>query len=104
HAGAIARGFGRMLTDLHNLADRAPLAADNFRILRFWKGREMVRIALREISGAAPLEETLIELSQLADICLTTVYDHRNTELRHPRGAPESQFAIIGLGKLGGRE
>ena len=64
----------------------------------------MVRIALREISGAAPLEETLIELSQLADICLTTVYDHWNAELRQRWGSPESQFAIIGLGKLGGRE
>lgn len=98
------RGFGRMLTDLHNLAGRAPLAADNFRVLRFWKGREMVRIALREVSGAAPLEETLIELSQLADICLTTVCDHWNAELRQRWGSPVSQFAIIGVGKLGGRE
>jgi [glutamine synthetase] adenylyltransferase / [glutamine synthetase]-adenylyl-L-tyrosine phosphorylase len=103
-ACADRRGFGRMLTDLHNLADREPIAADNFRILRFWKGREMVRIALREISEAAPLEETLIELSQLADISLTTVYDHWNTELRQRWGSPESQFAIIGVGKLGGRE
>ena len=103
-ACADRRGFGRMLTDLHNLAGRTSLAAENFRILRFWKGREMVRIALREISGAAPLEETLIELSQLADICLTTVYDHWNAELRQRWGSPESQFAIIGLGKLGGRE
>jgi glutamate-ammonia-ligase adenylyltransferase len=98
------RGFGRMLTDLRNLAGRAPIAADNFRILRFWKGREMVRIALREVSEAAPLEETLIELSQLADICLTTVYDHWNTELRQRWGSPVSQFAVIGVGKLGGRE
>ena len=103
-ACADRRGFGRMLTDLHNLTGRDSQAADNFRILRFWKGREMVRIALREISGAAPLEETLIELSQLADICLTTVYDHWNAELRQRWGSPESQFSIIGLGKLGGRE
>ena len=98
------RGFGRMMTDLHNLAGGAPIAADNFRVLRFWKGREMVRIALREISEAAPLEETLIEFSQLADICLTTVFEHWNAELRQRWGSPESQFAIIGVGKLGGRE
>ncbi len=98
------RGFGRMMTDLHNLGDRAPIAEENFRVLRFWKGREMVRIALREISEAAPLEETLIELSQLADICLTTVFRHWNAELRQRWGSPESQFAIIGVGKLGGRE
>ncbi len=98
------RGYGRMLTELHNLADRAPIAADNFRLLRLWKGREMVRIALREVAGAAPLEETMIELSQLADICLTTVYDHWNEELRQRWGSPASQFAVIGMGKLGGRE
>ena len=98
------RGYGRMLTDLHNLAGRESIAAKRFRILRFWKGREMVRIALREVSSAAPLEETLIELSQLADICLTKVYEHWNEELRVRWGSPASQFAIIGLGKLGGRE
>lgn len=98
------RGYGRMLTDLRNLAGRDPVAEKNFRLLRSWKGKEMVRIALREIAGAAPLEETMIELSQLADICLTTVYEHWNEELRERLGSPESQFAIIGLGKLGGRE
>ena len=98
------RGYGRMLTDLRNLAGKEPIAADNFRLLRLWKGREMVRIALREVAEAAPLEETMIELSQLADICLTTVYDHWNNELRQRWGSPESQFAVIGVGKLGGRE
>ena len=98
------RGYGRMLTDLHNLAGRQPVPAENFRVLRTWKGREMVRIALREISGVAPLEETMIELSQLADICLTTVFDHWDAELRQRWGSPQSGFAIIGGGKLGGRE
>ncbi len=98
------RGYGRMITDLRNLVGREQVATQNFRLLRFWKGREMVRIALREVAGAAPLEETLIELSQLADICLTTVFEHWNTEFRKRWGAPESELAIFGLGKLGGRE
>ena len=98
------RGYGRMLTDLRNLAGKTPIAANNFRLLRLWKGREMVRIALREVAEAAPLEETIIELSQLADICLTTVYEHWNNELRQRWGSPQSQFAVIGVGKLGGRE
>jgi len=98
------RGYGRMLTDLRNLAGKTPIAQDNFRCLRLWKGREMVRIALREVAEAAPLEETIIELSQLADICLTTVFEHWNNELRQRWGSPASQFAIIGVGKLGGRE
>ncbi len=98
------RGYGRMITDLRNFADGRSLVENNFRLLRQWKGREMVRIALREVAGAAPLEETLSELSQLADICLTTVFDHWNAEFRRRWGSPESEFAIFGLGKLGGRE
>lgn len=98
------RGYGRMLTDLRNLAGKDSSAVDNFRLLRLWKGREMVRIALREIAGVAALEETLTELSQLADICLTTVFEHWDAELRRRLGSPASRFAIFGLGKLGGRE
>ncbi|MGI8431288.1 MAG: hypothetical protein ACR2MW_03225, partial [Chthoniobacterales bacterium] len=82
------RGYGRMQTDLRNLAEGRSLAENNFRLLRFWKGREMLRIALREVAEAAPLEETLIELSQLADICLTTVFDHWNEEFRRRWGSP----------------
>ena len=81
-----------------------PVAAQNFRLLRLWKGREIVRIALREVAGVAPLEETLIELSQLADICLTTVFEHWNANSGSRWGAPASELAIFGLGKLGGRE
>ena len=98
------RGYGRMLTELHNLAGKKAIANSNFRILRLWKGREMVRIALREVADAAPLEETIIELSQLADICLTKVFEHWDESFRERWGSPESRFAIIGLGKLGGRE
>ena len=98
------RGYGLMLTELRNLAGREPIATNNFRVLRQWKGREMVRIALREVAGAAPLEETLIELSQLADICLTTVFEHWDETFRQRWGSPQSKLAIIGLGKLGGRE
>ncbi|MBA3962518.1 MAG: bifunctional [glutamate--ammonia ligase]-adenylyl-L-tyrosine phosphorylase/[glutamate--ammonia-ligase] adenylyltransferase [Chthoniobacterales bacterium] len=98
------RGHRRMLSDLRRLAGSQPIAANNFRVLRRWKGREMVRIALREVAEAAPLEETLTELSQLADICLTTVFDHWNEEFRRRWGSPASEMTIFGLGKLGGRE
>jgi [glutamine synthetase] adenylyltransferase / [glutamine synthetase]-adenylyl-L-tyrosine phosphorylase len=100
---AARRGHGRMLADLRELAGDAA-AADNFRLLRVWKGREMVRIALREVAGVAPLEETTAELSQLAEICVAQVFKHWNAEMRNRSGAPETEFAILGLGKLGGRE
>ncbi len=76
----------------------------NFEALRFWKGREMTRIALREVAQASTLEETTLELSQLAEICLREVYTYWDCDLRSRRGGPDTPFTILGLGKLGGRE
>jgi len=97
------RTHGEMLKDLRAIAD-GYVAAENFRALRTWKGREMLRIALREVAEVAPLEETTLDLSLLAEICLREVYQHWKTELGRLRGIPETEFAILGLGKLGGRE
>lgn len=97
------RGYRRMIADLEAIGGDS-ISAEHFRVLRFWKGREMLRIALREVAEVAPLEETTSELSQLAQICLGQVYEHWNRELRVRRGGPESEFAVFGLGKLGGGE
>src|SRR3954470_15849107 len=92
-----------MQVGLQRIAEGSTFAG-NFRALRFWKGREMTRIALREVAEAAPLEETTLELSQLAEICVREVYTYWDCELRTRRGGPNTPFAILGLGKLGGRE
>jgi glutamate-ammonia-ligase adenylyltransferase len=97
------RGIPAMLVDLRRIAEGTTFAG-NFQALRFWKGREMTRIALREVAEAASLEETTLELSQLAEICLREVYTYWDCELRSRRGGPDTPFAILGLGKLGGRE
>ena len=97
------RGFGEMRADLQSWSDGA-IAAGNFRSLRRWKGRQMTRIALRELANAAPLEETTLELSLLAEICLIEVFRHWNAEFRNRFGSPAAEFTILGLGKLGGRE
>lgn len=80
------------------------MALENFRALRLWKGREMVRIALREVASAATLEQTTAELSQIAAICIRQVYEHWNADLRNRFGSPKSEFAILAMGKLGGNE
>src|SRR3984893_16031540 len=81
-----------------------PLATDNFAALRSWKNREMTRIALREVADVAPLEETTAELSHVAEICIRRVFDHWNAQLRQRYGSPTAEFAILAMGKLGGRE
>ncbi len=97
------RGYVEMLADLRRSTEDS-VAAKDFGALRSWKSREMTRIALRELAGAAALEETTAELSQLAEICVTEVYNYWNAQLRASSGSPTAQFAVVALGKLGGHE
>src|SRR5213080_3447963 len=97
------RGCAEMLSELHALAGDS-VATQDFASLRFWKGREMTRVALRELANVAPLEETTGELSQIAEICVRHVFEHWNTELRKRHGSPMAEFVILALGKLGGGE
>src|SRR5437763_14050938 len=98
-----SRGYAEMLAELHALAGDA-VATQDFAALRFWKGREMTRVALRELANVAPLEETTGELSQIAEICIRRVFEHWNADLRQRHGSPKAEFAILALGKLGGSE
>ena len=92
-----------MANELYRAAN-SDVAVNNFEILRRWKNKEMTRIALRELANAAALEETTAELSQLAEICVREVLAHWNAKFRESFGSPAADFAILALGKLGGRE
>src|SRR5213596_2205084 len=97
------RGYAEMLGYLQRSAGNS-IADQGFSALRFWKGREMTRIAVRELANVASLEESTGELSQVAEICIRNVFEHWNTELRQQYGSPKAEFAILALGKLGGGE
>src|SRR6186713_1853084 len=98
-----SRGHAEMLAELHTVVGDSEIDND-FGALRFWKGREMARVAVRELAAVAPLEETTGELSQIAEICLRRVFEFWDRELRQRYGSPEADFAILALGKLGGSE
>src|ERR1700757_470584 len=98
-----SRGYAEMLAELHTLTS-VSRSDKNFGTLRFWKGREMTRVAARELAAVAPLEETTGELSQIAQICLRRVFEFWDAELRQRHGSPKAEFAILALGKLGGGE
>src|SRR5213592_3201087 len=97
------RGYVEMLGYLQRSAGNS-IADQGFSALRFWKGREMTRIALRELANVAPLEETTAELSQVAEIYIRNVFEHWNAQFRQQYGSPKAEFAILALGKLGGGE
>ncbi|HIE26101.1 TPA: hypothetical protein EYP66_02315 [Candidatus Poribacteria bacterium] len=81
-----------------------------FEALRKYKNGEWLRIGVRDILGNATLSETTEELSNLAEVILQQAYDIIDFDLRKEWGAPKSEngeevaFAIIGMGKLAGRE
>src|SRR5216117_4116978 len=98
-----SRGYAEMFDELRIVAGDS-FSAENFAALRFWKGREMTRVALRELANVAPLEETTGELSQIAEICVRRVFQSINAEFKQRYGSPKAEFAILALGKLGGGE
>jgi glutamate-ammonia-ligase adenylyltransferase len=61
-----------------------------------WKHRELLRIAARDLIGLDPLEAVGAALADLADDLLATAI-----ALAGPDAGP---LAVIGMGKLGGRE
>src|SRR6266699_614028 len=98
-----SRGYAEMFNELHTLAGDS-ISEENFGALRFWKGREMTRVALRELANVAPLEQTTGALSQIAEICVRRVFQSINAEFKQRYGSPHAEFAILELGKLGGGE
>ncbi|ESQ13907.1 MAG: hypothetical protein N838_13530 [Thiohalocapsa sp. PB-PSB1] len=80
------------------------------RALRLFRRRQMLRIVWRDLSGWANLDETLEDLSDLADCCiqqsLALLRTWTETELGIPRDAngQAQALVVLGMGKLGARE
>jgi glutamate-ammonia-ligase adenylyltransferase len=79
-------------------------------LLRRFRTRQLVRIAWRDIAGWATLEQTLDELSEVADVCIRFAYERIYEVLSQRYGTPRGTggaaqpMMILGMGKLGGRE
>ena len=98
---------GRVREQLAACADETALR----RVLRRIRQREMLRIAWRDLAGWAALEETLSDLSDLADACVDgalkrlTAWQAADTPA--PLLATESRPAplvVLAMGKLGAHE
>jgi glutamate-ammonia-ligase adenylyltransferase len=73
---------------------------DQFLWLRRYHETELMRLGLRDISGQVDIEQTPADLSAFADACLQYALEVilKKNKIKSP------PLAIIGLGKLGGRE
>jgi glutamate-ammonia-ligase adenylyltransferase len=79
--------------------------------LRRWRRHELVRIAWRDLAGWANLEQTLADLSSVADVAIRAAERFGRAQLvtrfGEPRGAQSGEpqpLVIVGMGKLGGQE
>ncbi|WP_319380004.1 bifunctional [glutamate--ammonia ligase]-adenylyl-L-tyrosine phosphorylase/[glutamate--ammonia-ligase] adenylyltransferase [Thiomicrorhabdus sp.] len=85
--------------------------AELMKRLRLQRNHQMTRIGLRDLMGLAELQETLKNLSDLADALVNAALDWHyerfcqryGTPIGRESGQPQKML-VIGMGKLGGQE
>jgi glutamate-ammonia-ligase adenylyltransferase len=79
--------------------------------LRQARNWQMGRIAIRDLSGLASLQEVMLSMSDLADALVTSTLDWHYERFCQRYGTPygresglQQKMLVIGMGKLGGQE
>jgi glutamate-ammonia-ligase adenylyltransferase len=96
--------------DLRRLLLVVRLPEQKYDVIRRFRRRETLRIGARDLLGMATVEETTLELSNLADVCLQAVFEtalaglQARFKLSGETAEESGRFAVIGMGKLGGQE
>lgn len=96
------------------LSDLCDQSSDVSSEVRSFKSSMHLQIGLHDILGKEPIEQIHEKLSDVAEVCLDQViraeYHQSVAQLGvpmvedHPTGLREAQLAVLGAGKLGGRE
>src|SRR5262249_54001771 len=96
------------------LAELCRGATDREPILHSFQDKELLRIGVRDILGKSSTQDTTAALSDLAEVILSQVAAPQAQPLERrygvpllaggPRAGQPSRFAVLALGKLGGRE
>ncbi|MEK6233576.1 MAG: hypothetical protein N2C14_02605, partial [Planctomycetales bacterium] len=99
---------------LAKLADLCRGAEDVEPILHSFKNSELLRIGVRDVLGKEPIEATAAALSDVAEVCLQPIVEKVRERLVEKFGEPRieqgdrageiSEFAVVAMGKFGGRE
>jgi glutamate-ammonia-ligase adenylyltransferase len=101
-----AEEFAERLCEFLGDGSGTPSAVDLARFRR----RQVLRIMLRDVLGAATLSDVTGELASLADAILDVTYRRIHDEFVALYGSPRLEgggpcgFSVISLGKLGGQE
>ncbi|MEW5815520.1 MAG: glutamate-ammonia-ligase adenylyltransferase, partial [Spirochaetota bacterium] len=93
-----------MEEDLKLLSAENPGHRNWLNALRRFRKREILRIGARDICFGAPLEEIVVELSNLAEAIITLDLERILSEPENRHAVDKFGFCILAFGKLGGRE
>jgi glutamate-ammonia-ligase adenylyltransferase len=80
------------------------------RTLRQFRCREMIRIAWRDLANFSDLEETLADMTELAEVCIQFSLDYLYRQACEMKGVPLTKegtpinIVVLGMGKLGAWE
>jgi glutamate-ammonia-ligase adenylyltransferase len=95
----------KMAEDLRKQLQTAPRLEDKKILLCRFKQGEELRIGMRYLIRESDLPGTLADLSSLADVFLQIVCELALAETARESSVPTpGEFAVIGMGKLGGSE
>ena len=108
------QGLRREVSDLLRPASEQRDYTGAFSRLRQFKQREMLRLAARDLARLSDAIQITHEISCVADVCLSATLQLCRQRLGESHGQPfhpdaegrwqPTQFCVLGLGKLGGRE
>tara|TARA_R110001599_G_scaffold12117_11_gene56936 strand:- start:3610 stop:6534 length:2925 start_codon:yes stop_codon:yes gene_type:complete len=96
--------------ELHAACVNCATAEELAQILRQFRNRHWLRIVWRDLNRLAEMEETVADLSHLAEACVDVALDFLHRQLCEERGEPQSkaghpqQLVVIAMGKLGAGE
>jgi [glutamine synthetase] adenylyltransferase / [glutamine synthetase]-adenylyl-L-tyrosine phosphorylase len=100
---AAARDPAELIAQASAIVARHPDPAAAWDGLRRFKRRELVRVAVRDLTSDLPVEQVGTELSALAQACLAAGLLVAMREAGEgPR--PPARLAVLAMGKLGGAE
>jgi len=101
----IEKNKASMVSELQAVLAEPEDLEEKLNALRRYKTEEFIRIGLHDLGGGIELERVLEQLSDLAEACLNGALQLTIEELEQKFGSvPGGQFAILGMGKMGGRE